>query len=108
MNEPQSVIHVMSPELILIVAACALFLIGIVNRAAARRACPWVAVVALLGVFLMEVMRGDSAAWDWTGALRVFAFAHYIKLIAAGVGVLLVLLAWPTDSEATGNPALQF
>ena len=31
-----------------------------------------------------------------------------MKLIAAGAGILLVLLAWPTNSDATGNSAIQF
>ena len=40
--------------------------------------------------------------------VRVYAFAHYVKMLASAVGVLLVLLAWPTNAQATGNPALDF
>src|SRR4030095_4390370 len=34
--------------------------------------------------------------------------SKYIKLIPAGVGVFLVLLAWPTNADATGSRSLQF
>src|SRR5207248_1290292 len=51
---------------------------------------------------------GGMALADDSNAVRVAEFAHYIKLIAAGVGAMLVLLAWPTNREATGNSATDY
>ena len=45
---------------------------------------------------------------DRYDTFRLFTFGHYIKLLTAAVGVLLVLLAWPTNAEATGNSAMNF
>jgi NADH-quinone oxidoreductase subunit N len=42
------------------------------------------------------------------GTVRVAAFAQYIKLITAAVGIMLVLLAWPTNADATGNPGMSY
>ena len=35
-------------------------------------------------------------------------FANYVKLVAAGVGILLVLLAWPTNADANGSRSIDF
>ena len=37
-----------------------------------------------------------------------FQFANYIKLLAAGVGILLVLLAWPTNATRPATPRSNF
>jgi len=42
--------------------------------------------------------------WSIGRTFRIFAFAEYVKMIVAGVGILLVLLAWPTNRDATGIP----
>src|SRR4029079_19484800 len=42
------------------------------------------------------------------GTLRAADFTQYIKLITAGIGMLLLLLAWPAGREATGNTSLNF
>src|SRR5207344_1059956 len=39
---------------------------------------------------------------------KLYTFAYYIKMLAAGVGILLVLLAWPSNSDATGNAAINY
>src|SRR5206468_5118764 len=44
---------------------------------------------------------------DWN-TIHIDAIARYIKILAAGVGVIFVLLAWPTNEGATGNRALDF
>jgi NADH-quinone oxidoreductase subunit N len=107
------VITIIKPELLLIVAACALFLIGVSSQAFARRLAPIVALVALLVAFgvtiTTDLTRAPSQVLaDSAGSMRVGYFALYIKLISAGIGALLVLLAWPSNPEATGNSALHF
>src|SRR5438034_7947683 len=105
-----ALLQAMFPELVLITAACVLLMLGAVPRAGARRAAPVIAVLALLFVFVYQLMgetAGSILADPW-GTLRVFGFAQYIKLIAAGVGILLVLLAWPSNRDATGNAAVDY
>jgi NADH-quinone oxidoreductase subunit N len=107
----QAVINIIYPELILIVAACVLFLLGVSSKATARKLAPILALLALLIVFWTQVAYDSSdraLQADPAGALRVTDFGRYIKLISAAVGSLFVLLAWPSDREATGNSALQF
>lgn len=109
------------PELILIGVACALFLLGLSSKASSRRLAPVVALAALLLVFAIQVYRvggsdstqhdqygGFSANGSVYGTVRINAFTQYIKLITAAIGAMLVLLAWPTNREATGNSALDF
>ncbi|HEV2295566.1 MAG TPA: NADH-quinone oxidoreductase subunit N [Tepidisphaeraceae bacterium] len=105
-----NLIRAMAPELLLCAVACVLFLLGVSSRAAARRVAPVIAAAALLAVFGWQVMATEASATlaDQYQTFRVFEFATYIKMLAAGVGVLFVLLAWPTNREATGNSALDF
>jgi NADH-quinone oxidoreductase subunit N len=104
---------VIFPELVLILAACALFLVGVSPTAAARRLAPVIALIALVFVFAYQLRSGSSEmasrnVVDSTGTFRVGELAQYIKLISAGVGALFVLLSWPTNHKATGNAALSF
>ncbi len=97
------------PELILIGTACVLFLVGVSNKTGARKVVPFLALLALAVVFGYQATQlNRPAITDPTNALHVAQFAQYIKLLAAGVGILLVLLAWPTNAGATGNSALDY
>jgi NADH-quinone oxidoreductase subunit N len=119
--EATSLVKLLLPELILIVAASALFMVGLSSKAAARRFAPMLALLALVATFAIQIYnvsnQGVHTQWDSYGGhsnghiygtLRVGAFAQYIKLIATGMGILLVLLAWPTNDDATGNGSLNF
>jgi NADH-quinone oxidoreductase subunit N len=103
-------LRLIAPELILIGTACALFLLGVSNKAPARRAAPVVALLALLAALIVELARGpvDGAQADPFGAFRITAFTQYIRLLAVGVSVMFVLMSWPSDRAATGNSALNF
>jgi NADH-quinone oxidoreductase subunit N len=106
-----SVIPLMLPELLLIATACALFLLGVSNKASSRRMAALLSVGVLLIVFFAQLPRlGNAAPFgdDPSGQIRVAALAQFIKALASGVGALFVLLSWPTDEQATGNSALQF
>jgi NADH-quinone oxidoreductase subunit N len=104
--------NVILPELILIIIACGLFLLGISSQVAARRAA---AMLALIGVVTVIVIQGavigqqtGRTIQDFSGAIEVGPFANFIKLITGVVGVILVLLAWPTNRDATGSRSLLF
>jgi NADH-quinone oxidoreductase subunit N len=110
MESLKSLIPVMLPEIILVAAACALFLLGMSVKAAARRAAPWVAVAALALAFLAVYRAGapDTPATDDFATFRVWHFTQFVKMMVAAIGVLLTLLAWPSNRDATGNTALHF
>ncbi|HEY7115624.1 MAG TPA: NADH-quinone oxidoreductase subunit N [Tepidisphaeraceae bacterium] len=117
---PTSLVSLLLPEVILTVVASSLFLLGLSTRAGARKATPVIALVALGLVFAIQLGRigGGQVGYDTYGGVardgakygtvRVAEFTQYVKLITAGVGMLLVLLAWPTNREATGNGSLNF
>ncbi len=100
----------MLPELILAIVACALLLLGASAKPSSRRAVPVIALGTLLVVFLYQIFNGNSeqAIADSAGTFRVFQFAQYIKMLAAGIGMLFVLLAWPSNLTATGNAAVDY
>jgi NADH-quinone oxidoreductase subunit N len=109
-----SYFHLLLPELILSAVACVLILLGCSMRVAARRLAPWLSIAALAVVFLLQILlpqnvgtvTGDRALTDPSSTVRIYHFAEYIRLLVCGVGILLLLLAWPTNPEATGNSAL--
>src|SRR4051812_13244764 len=114
-----SLVSLLLPELLLAAVACALFIVGLSTKASTRRLTALVALIALAVVFVIQALRvgygsggmgydnyGGFVNGNATGTVRVGEFAQYIKLIASGVGILLVLLAWPTKADGTGNSAL--
>src|SRR4051812_5028023 len=104
-----SLLQVLWPELVLCATACLLFLLGCSSKASARRLAPILAIIALVFVFVLQLRSLDGAVMqdDWN-TVHIGAIAHYIKMLAAGIGVIFVLLAWPTNAAATGNRALDF
>ncbi len=101
----------MAPEFVLIAVACGLFLLGVSSKASARRMAPVVAVLTLAGIFIWQLSNAFSGAGvgeDPWGAFVVGPFAIYVKMLTAGMGALLVLLAWPTNEQATGSSSMDF
>ena len=99
------------PELILIVVACALLLLGVSVKPAARRLAPALALAALAAVFALQmwsVTEITSVRQDRWRTVEVTGLSEYVRLLASGIGCLLVLLAWPTNADASGSRSLQF
>ena len=96
------------PELIVTVAALTLFMFGIVKGDAGRRVAPWVALAGLILGGTAAFFGGPAVATDFTGAVLADATAAYVGVLTCVVGVILLLLCWPTNADATGNPALRF
>src|SRR5688572_12300321 len=109
-----TLLQALFPEVLLITVACVLLLLGAVPRAGARRAAPIIAILALVIVFGYQLTRDEQQAilGDGTdtspGVVSVYNFANFVKLLSAGVGILFVLLAWPTNRDATGNAAIDY
>jgi NADH-quinone oxidoreductase subunit N len=115
--------NVILPELVLVVIACGLLVLGISTKVSARRAAAALALVAIVAVTVIQGMTvSQDSATIHSGfksadgleelrgfdAIEVGPFANYIKLITGIVGTLLVLLAWPTNPDATGSRSLDF
>ncbi len=100
----------MLPELILVSVACILFLVGVSPKAGARQAAAVIALLTLVGVFGWLITRAPMSGtlMDQWRTFRVFEFARFIKILTAGMGVLLLLLAWPSNRDATGNASLEY
>jgi len=106
-------LEILLPELILVGMACALFLVGVSTRVWARRLAPVLALAALAAVFVLQFaaamgLRAGVSASDPWNTLHAGAFSDYIKLLTSGVGLLMVLLAWPTNPDASGSRSLNF
>ncbi len=95
------------PEIILLLTAALLFVMGTSIAPSMRRFTPVLAVIALVGAFAASIFThvDGSAAKD---SLSITAFSMYIKTISTGVGVLFVLLAWPTSAAGDQNRAIHF
>src|SRR5687767_9793167 len=104
--------QVILPELVLVIVACGLFLLGISSRVTMRRLAAQIALVAIVAVVAIQwwMMSGtvQPTLTDEWNTLEVGPFANYVKLITGVVGVMLVLLAWPTNPDASGSPSLDF
>jgi NADH-quinone oxidoreductase subunit N len=103
--------EVILPELILVTVACVLFLLGMSTKAVVRRLAAQLALVALVAVIVIQgvhIGQDNATAHGGNGTIEVGPFANYVKLITAIVGALLVLLAWPTNRNATGSRSLDF
>jgi NADH-quinone oxidoreductase subunit N len=101
-------LRAMFPEIVLCAAACVLLLMGVSMKASTRRAAPFLAIAALViaGVSQLSIFAGNSPRFDlrWN-TVHIYEFARYIKILSSAIGVLLVMLAWPSDRQATGGPA---
>lgn len=107
------VLKLLLPEIILAGAALVLMLMGISRAVSTRKVAPVLALIALAAAFIVAMMQTAGLAESGTLAdpynvVRVYEFAQYIKLLTVAVGVLLVLLAWPSNADGTGNPSLNF
>jgi NADH-quinone oxidoreductase subunit N len=99
------------PEVVLSATACVLFLLGISTKPAIRKLSAQLALLSLLFIFVTQCYRTTmltSSIIDPGGAVHTQPFSEYIKLITAGVGILLVLLNMPTNRDGGGGNASDF
>jgi NADH-quinone oxidoreductase subunit N len=98
----------MLPEIILATVACVCFLVGVSNKAGARKLAAHLALWTLVAVTLIQMRQGLVEGPGAGSAARIFAFGHYIKLLSSAVGILLVLLNMPTNAAGTGGSSSDF
>ena len=104
------IFSVLWPEILLVTVGALLLLLGVVQSTAARRFAPVAALASLFIIFIAFFTNSPltQASSDQWHTVSVFTFQEYVKLITAGTGMLLVMLAWPTNADGTGNPAIQY
>lgn len=104
-----SLVHTLLPEIVLLLAAAGLFVLGASKTAVARRASPVVALLALVVAFVLAVtVQPAPVDANTASALTGDAMATYVKAVATGVSVLFVLLAWPSSADGSSNRSISF
>ena len=103
----------LAPELILSVVACVLFLLGCFRHRGARTVAPILALAALVLVLLLQIDFRDTSEdsvhrTTIVGGVHVDSLSEYIRFISAALAIVLLLLAWPSRADGTGNSALQY
>src|SRR5580698_11383434 len=93
------------PELILTIVASICFLLGTSKQSGLRRAAPILAILALVIALISQltvVFGTPGVAGPWQST-EISELSRYIKLATAAIGILLTLLAWPTNNDATAG-----
>jgi NADH-quinone oxidoreductase subunit N len=84
---------------------------GVSFKPAVRRAAPILSIIALFiaAISQLSPIAGNAPRFDlhWY-TVHVYEFARYVKILSSGMGILLVLLVWPSNRDATGGPAHNF
>ena len=99
------------PEILLLLTGSALLLMGASDQLKTRLATPYVAFLAIAAVIAMQITRvfsPEAVFIDRWGAVQITEFTQYVRLIVAAIALGLVLLCWPTDRSASGNPSANF
>jgi NADH-quinone oxidoreductase subunit N len=97
------------PELLLTCVACILFLLGCSNKRSSRRLAPFLALIALVFVLIPVFARRHITRVEaMDSSVVIDSLSHFIRALTPIVAILLVLLAWPTNREQTGNSALEY
>jgi len=97
----------MLPEIILLIAAAVLFVLGTSVKPSIKRLTPVIAVFALIGAFFASIVV-DAGTGVVKDSVLVTNFSLYIKAISCAVATLFVLLAWPTSKAGDGNDSINF
>ncbi|HEY1683662.1 MAG TPA: NADH-quinone oxidoreductase subunit N [Tepidisphaeraceae bacterium] len=112
------ILNIILPEILLAAVACLCMLLGVSHKAAVRRAIPIISIITLLFLLaglwgLIPVFSGladphGQSVYDATNAVRFNQFAGYIQAITLGMGILLVMLAWPSTREGTAAKSIYY
>ena len=73
-----------------------------------RKTAPWLALLAMVGAATV-VSNQMLDTPDFSGVLDTLflsGFSAYVKLISLAVGMVLLLVNWPTNKDGSGNGTL--
>lgn len=99
----------LSAEIILLGTSLFLLLLGTSAKEATRRIAPVIALVAVGLAFILQLGKlSDMTFIDMWNQVELTKLSQYFRMIALGVSVPLILLAWPTNDDATGGKAIDF
>ena len=99
----------LTPEIILIGAACLLFLLAAFPGVIIRRSAPWITLTAMMAAMVVVAIRMlDGSQFEAVqDVILLSQFSSYVKALSLVVGVLLLLVNWPTDADGSGNASLR-
>ena len=92
------------PEIILLVAACIVTLLGLSSKDALRKLTQVLAVLAAFAAFLICGCSIFGSMTDYAAPATSYLNPNYITLLACGIGVLSILAAW--DMPAKADPSV--
>jgi len=106
----QGIVSLLIPELTLIIGACVILLIGIARSPALRSLAGWLALVTVLAALITTWYASLPAGPLSNAGLRLTNLTWYVRLIALGIGLLVLLVHWPrwpgppSTNAATSSP----
>ncbi|MEM8874899.1 MAG: NADH-quinone oxidoreductase subunit N [Planctomycetota bacterium] len=104
--------ELLAVETILVAGALVLFVLGFAKSAGSRLAAPVIATATVLIALVVAALQWPDEAADTAfsvdGAIRIGAFAYFVRVIVLAIGALLVLLAWPNRKDGTGGSAVDW
>lgn len=109
-----SLFQIVLPEIILVTAACVLFLIGFAGPKVNSRICAAIALFSLVLAFfgsllpLRSDLLGAVVFTDSYQSLRLTGFGIFVRAVALGMAVLLTLLSFPSGRDSTGNASVHW
>ncbi|MCK4340993.1 MAG: NADH-quinone oxidoreductase subunit N [Phycisphaerae bacterium] len=89
------------PEIILLIAGCAVLLLGQARSEAWRRLMPWLTLAALAAAICIVVLKrhfGEFAFEEGNG-LSYGSLAVFVRIAALGLGIPLTLVNWSQSRE---------
>jgi NADH-quinone oxidoreductase subunit N len=108
-----SLFSILLPEIVLVTAACVLFLKGLLPGKLGGGFSAGLALVAMLVATFCAYLAWDRhnpavVVTDTYGNFRLASFALWLRLVILAIGTLLVLLSWPSGKARTGNLGVDF
>ncbi len=91
-----ALLRLIAPELVLLVGACAVLLVGVSRREASRFLSGWLALATLVTALLIAwnapVTEGSALG------IRVGDLVWYVRMIALSIGAAVLLVNWPSPA----------
>lgn len=109
-----SLFQIVLPEIILVTAACVLFLIGFAGPKVNGRTCAVIALISLVAALLAAIYplqnySFDNAVYaDQYQSFRLSGFAVFVRVVGIAMAILLTLLSYPSGRDAIGNASVHW